>query len=220
MSWYKRVRAGGSAVRSPRGCGPPPFAERAFPAQRRGCGRAGGTGGASPAAPALSPPLAAGRARAGPCLLSPPLAAASAGGIAGGVSSAPSRRESRDAVRLYALHGPDMFQLLRGFLLPAAACDGNRDGESRYANLFRKLDLNEDGRVDIAELQTGLRAMGIPLGKEAEEVSAGPQPLPSPGQRGEAGPSAPPAALPGGRGAARPGLRRTREPRPAAGAAP
>uniref|UniRef100_H0Z2G8 Solute carrier family 25 member 24 n=1 Tax=Taeniopygia guttata TaxID=59729 RepID=H0Z2G8_TAEGU len=62
-----------------------------------------------------------------------------------------------------------MFQLLRGFLLPAAACDGNRDGESRYANLFRKLDLNEDGRVDIAELQTGLRAMGIPLGKEAEE---------------------------------------------------
>ncbi|XP_062353624.1 mitochondrial adenyl nucleotide antiporter SLC25A24 isoform X2 [Cinclus cinclus] len=62
-----------------------------------------------------------------------------------------------------------MFQLLRGFLLPAAACDGNRDGDSRYANLFRKLDLNEDGRVDIAELQTGLRAMGIPLGKEAEE---------------------------------------------------
>uniref|UniRef100_A0A8C3XDW9 Solute carrier family 25 member 24 n=1 Tax=Cyanoderma ruficeps TaxID=181631 RepID=A0A8C3XDW9_9PASS len=62
-----------------------------------------------------------------------------------------------------------MFQLLRGFVLPAAACDGNRDGDSRYANLFRKLDLNEDGRVDIAELQTGLRAMGIPLGKEAEE---------------------------------------------------
>ncbi|XP_015492206.1 calcium-binding mitochondrial carrier protein SCaMC-1 isoform X3 [Parus major] len=62
-----------------------------------------------------------------------------------------------------------MFQLLRGFVLPAAACEGNRDGDSRYANLFRKLDLNEDGRVDIAELQTGLRAMGIPLGKEAEE---------------------------------------------------
>uniref|UniRef100_A0A8C5UJ05 EF-hand domain-containing protein n=1 Tax=Malurus cyaneus samueli TaxID=2593467 RepID=A0A8C5UJ05_9PASS len=62
-----------------------------------------------------------------------------------------------------------MFQLLRGFVLPAAACDGNRDGDSRYASLFRKLDLNEDGRVDIAELQTGLRAMGIPLGKEAEE---------------------------------------------------
>ncbi|RMC08418.1 hypothetical protein DUI87_14662 [Hirundo rustica rustica] len=65
-----------------------------------------------------------------------------------------------------------MFQLLRGFVLPAAACDGNRDGDSRYANLFRKLDLNEDGRVDIAELQTGLRAMGIPLGKEAEEEEA------------------------------------------------
>ncbi|NXS39623.1 SCMC1 protein, partial [Balaeniceps rex] len=62
-----------------------------------------------------------------------------------------------------------MFQLLRRLVLPAAACDGSRDGDSRYANLFRKLDLNEDGRVDIAELQTGLRAMGIPLGKEAEE---------------------------------------------------
>ncbi|XP_075567253.1 mitochondrial adenyl nucleotide antiporter SLC25A24 isoform X1 [Pelecanus crispus] len=63
-----------------------------------------------------------------------------------------------------------MFPLLRRFVLPAAACDGSRDGDSRYANLFRKLDLNEDGRVDIAELQTGLRAMGIPLGKEAEET--------------------------------------------------
>ncbi|XP_051481272.1 calcium-binding mitochondrial carrier protein SCaMC-1 isoform X1 [Apus apus] len=62
-----------------------------------------------------------------------------------------------------------MFQFLRGFALPVAACDGNRDGDSRYANLFRKLDLNEDGKVDIAELQTGLQAMGIPLGKEAEE---------------------------------------------------
>jgi len=66
-----------------------------------------------------------------------------------------------------------MFQLLRGFALPAVACDGGRNGDSRYANLFRKLDLNEDGRVDIAELQTGLRAMGIPLGREAEEVRAG-----------------------------------------------
>lgn len=65
-----------------------------------------------------------------------------------------------------------MLQLLR-LALPAAACDGGREGESRYANLFKKLDLNEDGRVDIAELQTGLRAMGIPLGKEAEEVGAG-----------------------------------------------
>lgn len=67
---------------------------------------------------------------------------------------------------------PTMLQLLLR-ALPAAACDGGREGESRYASLFKKLDLNEDGRVDIAELQTGLRAMGIPLGKEAEEVGAG-----------------------------------------------
>lgn len=64
-----------------------------------------------------------------------------------------------------------MLPLLRRLALPAA-CDGSRDGDSRYANLFKKLDLNEDGRVDIAELQTGLQAMGIPLGKEAEEVGA------------------------------------------------
>lgn len=111
-----------------------------------------------------------------------------------------------------------MFQLLRGVALPAAACDGSRDGDSRYANLFRKLDLNEDGRVDIAELQTGLRAMGIPLGKEAEEVRAGrgrgggpfpafsrfPQALP-PG--GAAAGERPLSGTPrpwGGRGAARP----------------
>lgn len=99
-----------------------------------------------------------------------------------------------------------MFQFLRAFLLPAAACDGNRDGDSRYANLFRKLDLNEDGRVDIAELQTGLRAMGIPLGKEAEEVSGPCRRPAAPGRGGLGGPE--------GRGTARPG------PPPGLGAAP
>lgn len=73
-----------------------------------------------------------------------------------------------------------MLRLLRGAVLPAAACQegGGGGGESRYEKLFKKLDANADGRVDIAELQTGLSAMGIPLGKAAEEVGAGPGPGP------------------------------------------
>ncbi|XP_077188940.1 mitochondrial adenyl nucleotide antiporter SLC25A24 isoform X1 [Paroedura picta] len=61
-----------------------------------------------------------------------------------------------------------MFRFLRGFVLPEAACEAPESG-SRYENLFKKLDLNEDGRVDIAELQAGLKALGIPLGDDAEK---------------------------------------------------
>uniref|UniRef100_A0A8C6VG26 Solute carrier family 25 member 24 n=1 Tax=Naja naja TaxID=35670 RepID=A0A8C6VG26_NAJNA len=41
--------------------------------------------------------------------------------------------------------------------------------KSRYENLFKKLDRNQDGRVDIAELQSGLKELGIPLGDDAEK---------------------------------------------------
>ncbi|KAK9535844.1 hypothetical protein VZT92_008199 [Zoarces viviparus] len=43
------------------------------------------------------------------------------------------------------------------------------DGERRYAELFKQLDLNKDGRVDINELRTGLAARGLHRG-EAEEI--------------------------------------------------
>lgn len=66
-----------------------------------------------------------------------------------------------------------MFRFLRGALLPEAACQEANNNSSRYENLFKKLDLNEDGRVDIAELHVGLKALGIPLGRDAEEVGAG-----------------------------------------------
>ncbi|XP_037762657.1 calcium-binding mitochondrial carrier protein SCaMC-1 isoform X2 [Chelonia mydas] len=62
-----------------------------------------------------------------------------------------------------------MFRFLRGALLPEAACQEANNNSSRYENLFKKLDLNEDGRVDIAELHVGLKALGIPLGRDAEE---------------------------------------------------
>lgn len=43
------------------------------------------------------------------------------------------------------------------------------DRERRYAELFRQLDLNQDGKVDIHELKTALAARGLQRG-EAEEV--------------------------------------------------
>lgn len=43
------------------------------------------------------------------------------------------------------------------------------DSERRYAELFKQLDLNKDGRVDINELKAGLAARGLYQG-EAEEV--------------------------------------------------
>uniref|UniRef100_A0A8D0HEK3 Solute carrier family 25 member 24 n=1 Tax=Sphenodon punctatus TaxID=8508 RepID=A0A8D0HEK3_SPHPU len=62
-----------------------------------------------------------------------------------------------------------MFRILRGLGLPEAACEGADSGDSRYESLFKKLDINEDGKVDIAELHAGMKSLGIPLGKEAEE---------------------------------------------------
>ncbi|XP_021513982.1 mitochondrial adenyl nucleotide antiporter SLC25A24 isoform X2 [Meriones unguiculatus] len=61
-----------------------------------------------------------------------------------------------------------MLRWLRASALPTAAC---HDGEppTRYETLFRALDRNGDGVVDIRELQEGLRNLGIPLGQDAEE---------------------------------------------------
>ena len=62
-----------------------------------------------------------------------------------------------------------MLRWLRGFVLPAAACQ-NAELPTRYQTLFQQLDRNGDGVVDIGELQEGLRNLGIPLGQDAEEV--------------------------------------------------
>ncbi|XP_069497973.1 mitochondrial adenyl nucleotide antiporter SLC25A24 [Ambystoma mexicanum] len=66
-----------------------------------------------------------------------------------------------------------MLQFARGLLLPHAACE--EDVKTRYAELFKKLDLNQDGKVDIAELQAGLKAMGTAVQDNAEQkiVTAG-----------------------------------------------
>ncbi|XP_042321046.1 calcium-binding mitochondrial carrier protein SCaMC-1 [Sceloporus undulatus] len=62
-----------------------------------------------------------------------------------------------------------MLPFLRGLVLREGACEAAPEGPSRYESLFRKLDLNQDGRVDIAELQAGLQALGLPLGDDAEK---------------------------------------------------
>ncbi|XP_012887306.1 PREDICTED: calcium-binding mitochondrial carrier protein SCaMC-1 [Dipodomys ordii] len=61
-----------------------------------------------------------------------------------------------------------MLRWLRGFVLPTAACQ-DADVPARYETLFRTLDRNGDGVVDIRELQEGLSNLGLPLGKDAEE---------------------------------------------------
>lgn len=53
-----------------------------------------------------------------------------------------------------------MYQTIRTFLLPNARC-WDADSERSYQDLFERLDTNKDGKVDVAELRAGLKAMGI-----------------------------------------------------------
>ncbi|KAF7661784.1 hypothetical protein LDENG_00254360 [Lucifuga dentata] len=53
-----------------------------------------------------------------------------------------------------------MYQTLRTLLLSNAQC-WDADSKRSYQDLFEKLDTNKDGKVDVAELRAGLKAMGI-----------------------------------------------------------
>lgn len=48
----------------------------------------------------------------------------------------------------------------RTFLLLTVRCL-DADSERSYQDLFERLDTNKDGKVDVAELRAGLKAMGI-----------------------------------------------------------
>ncbi|GAB5575312.1 calcium-binding mitochondrial carrier protein SCaMC-1 [Prionailurus iriomotensis] len=61
-----------------------------------------------------------------------------------------------------------MLRWLRGFVLPAAACQ-DAAPPTRFETLFQKLDRNGDGVVDIGELQEGLKGLGVALGQDGEE---------------------------------------------------
>lgn len=103
-----------------------------------------------------------------------------------------------------------MLGRLRGWALPAAACqDAGPPG--RYESLFRQLDRNGDGVIDVGELREGLRSLGIPLGPDAEEVGGGGAAR-GPGGWGTRG-----AASSEGAARARPGRRRGRGARPPGG---
>ncbi|KAG8436587.1 hypothetical protein GDO86_007626 [Hymenochirus boettgeri] len=67
-----------------------------------------------------------------------------------------------------------MLEQVQKFLLSRAACEGS-GSLNKYADLFYKLDVNKDGKVDIQELQEGLKTMGMAVGKGAEEkiIAAG-----------------------------------------------
>ncbi|XP_028283490.1 calcium-binding mitochondrial carrier protein SCaMC-1-like [Parambassis ranga] len=62
-----------------------------------------------------------------------------------------------------------MYQMLRTFLLSNARC-WDADSERSYQELFEKLDTNKDGKVDVAELRVGLKAMGIFRQGAAQEI--------------------------------------------------
>ncbi|XP_072220171.1 mitochondrial adenyl nucleotide antiporter SLC25A24-like isoform X2 [Leuresthes tenuis] len=53
-----------------------------------------------------------------------------------------------------------MYQTLRTSLLSSARC-WDATNERSYQDLFDRLDTNKDGKVDVAELRAGLKAMGI-----------------------------------------------------------
>ena len=53
-----------------------------------------------------------------------------------------------------------MYQAVRTLFLSDSRC-WDADGERSYQDLFEKLDTNKDGKVDVAELRAGLKAMGL-----------------------------------------------------------
>ncbi|XP_033994035.1 calcium-binding mitochondrial carrier protein SCaMC-1-like [Trematomus bernacchii] len=68
-----------------------------------------------------------------------------------------------------------MYPTIRTLLLSNAHC-WDADSKRSYQDLFEKLDANKDGRVDVAELRAGLKAMGIfRQGAAQKIVSSGDQ---------------------------------------------
>lgn len=64
-----------------------------------------------------------------------------------------------------------MYHAVRKVFFTEARC--LNDGTSKsFEALFEKLDVNKDGKVDIAELRAGLASMGFSLGSDAAQVNS------------------------------------------------
>ncbi|XP_006634939.1 mitochondrial adenyl nucleotide antiporter SLC25A24 [Lepisosteus oculatus] len=67
-----------------------------------------------------------------------------------------------------------MYQAVRRLVFTDSRCF-DAENKKKYEELFKKLDTNKDGKVDVSELKEGLEAMGTTLGKGAAQkiVSSG-----------------------------------------------
>lgn len=63
-----------------------------------------------------------------------------------------------------------MYQAIRKFVFTDSHCLGDESSKS-FEELFEKLDVNKDGKVDVSELKTGLAAMGFSMGKGEAQVN-------------------------------------------------
>lgn len=63
-----------------------------------------------------------------------------------------------------------MYQALKKVFFTEARCLSDEASKS-FEALFDKLDVNKDGKVDIAELRAGLADMGFSVGADAAQVN-------------------------------------------------
>ncbi|XP_051951663.1 calcium-binding mitochondrial carrier protein SCaMC-1 [Xyrauchen texanus] len=63
-----------------------------------------------------------------------------------------------------------MYQTIRKFVFTDCRCSDDESTKS-FEELFKKLDVNKDGKVDVSELKAGLAEMGFSMGKgEAQKI--------------------------------------------------
>lgn len=63
-----------------------------------------------------------------------------------------------------------MHQALKKVFFTEARCLSDEASKS-FEALFDRLDVNKDGKVDIAELRAGLADMGVSVGADAAQVN-------------------------------------------------